>query len=129
MVMQSFGATARSTEVGTLDRAQSSTVNGHDREREWLGLVPVAFGRSGLTHKAAAAELEMDPGLLSRQLAGVPNAHLSFRRMWKLPPEFWQAMATAIAEFYGFPIGMTQQDAEDIAVGRLIREVAHRVRR
>lgn len=128
-MLRSVSTAAASTEVTSLDDRSQPKSTGIDREREWLGLVAIAFGRSGLTHKAAAAELEMDPGLLSRQLSGVANAHLSFRRMWKLPPEFWQAMAVAIAEFYGMPSGMAQQDAEDIAVGRMFREAVQRVRR
>src|ERR687895_551846 len=68
-------------EVTPVDPGRSTTVNEVDREREWLGLVPRAFGKSGLTHKAAAAELEIDRGQLAAQLAGVPNKHLSFRRM------------------------------------------------
>lgn len=119
----------RTTEVSVVDLAQSTTVNSVDREREWLGLVPRAFGRSGLTHKRAAAELEMDPALLSRQLAGAQNAHLSFRKMWKLPPEFWRELIVLLAEFHEITLGGTQQDAEDAAIGRLMREAVKRVTR
>ena len=110
----------------TVDQARSTTVNTVDRERDWLALVPRALGKAGVSHKAAASDLEIDRGLLSAQLSGAPNKHLSWRRMWKLSPEFWAEIIPLICDFHGITINGTRQDAEDAAIGRLVREAVSR---
>jgi hypothetical protein len=123
-----------SREVRAVDRPQSTTVNAVDRTMEWLGLVARAFGRSGLTHKAAAITMEIDPAQLSAQLAGVPQKHLSFGRLSKLGPDFWREMVELICEFHGIePPGMTSDDMEALRIGKaqieLHRQIAKAVSR
>lgn len=115
-------------EVIAVDGAPSTTVNGVDRGREWLGLVARALGKAGVSHKAAAADLEIDPGLFSAQLSGAEGKHLSFGRMRNLPPAFWRELIVLVADFHEIPIGGTQQDTEDAAIGRLVREAVTRCR-
>lgn len=115
-------------EVIAVDGAPSTTVNAVDRGREWLGLVARALGKAGVSHKAAAADLAIDPGLFSAQLAGAEGKHLSFGRMRNLSPAFWRELIVLIADFHGLPLGSTQQDVEDAAIGRLVREAVTRCR-
>lgn len=115
-------------EVRPVDGGPSTTVNAVDRMREWIGLVPRALGKSGVSHKTAAADMAIDPGLLSAQLGGAAGKHLSFGRMGSLPPAFWRELIFLIAEFHEIPIGGTQQDAEDAAIGRCVREAVSRCR-
>lgn len=93
---------------------------------EWRGLVGRAFGRSGLTQKVAASELGITESALSKQLAGAE--HLSFWRMHSLPVEFWRELIVQIAEFHAITLSGTQQDAEDAAIGRLVRDAVKRCR-
>lgn len=111
-------------EVRPVDGPASTMVKSVD----WLGLVSRALGKSGITHKAAASDMEIDQGLLSAQLSGASGKHLSWGRMGKLPPEFWAELIVLIAEFHDITVGGTRQDAEDAAVGRLVREVVTRCR-
>lgn len=97
-----------------------------NRLAEWRALVCKSLGRAGLSQKAAAADLGVTESALSKQLAGAE--HLSFWRMASLPPEFWRELILQVAEFHDLTIGSTQQDAEDAAVGRLVREVVGRCR-
>jgi hypothetical protein len=93
---------------------------------DWRALVGQAIGRAGFSHKEIAATLDITQSAFSKQLSGLE--HLSFWRMFSLPPEFWQEMVTLICEFHGLQIGMTQQDQEDMAAGRAFREAVQRVR-
>lgn len=114
--------------VTKVDGTPSSTVTKVDRSRDWLQLVSRALGKSGLSHKAAAAEMDIDRGLLSAQLTGVPGKHLSWSRMGALPPEFWRELILLVLDFHDITIGTTQKDAEDAAIGRLVREAVGRCR-
>jgi len=116
----------RSTAVNRLDGASPTAVTDVDREREWLGLVGRAFGKSGLTHKAAAITMETDAGQLSAQLAGAPHKHLSFRKMVKLGPDFWLEMILLIVEFYELSLAGTERDRRDLETGRALRAVCQR---
>jgi hypothetical protein len=107
-------------EVIPVDGPTSTTVK--NRDREWLGLISRAFGRAGISHKAAAAEMEIDPGLLSAQLSGAPGKHLSWLRLGKLPPEFWQEVILLMCEYHEITIGQTVQERTDMEVGKLFRE-------
>jgi hypothetical protein len=115
-------------EVIAVDGGPSTTVNGVDRSAEWRGLVPRALGKAGVSHKAAAVDMAIDPGLLSAQLSGVPGKHLSWLRMGSLPPAFWRELIVLIAEFHDITIGTTPRDTADAAVGRLVREIVGRCR-
>lgn len=110
-------------EIIAVDARPSTTVNERDHARDWLGLVVRAFGKSGLTHKAAAAEMELDPGLLSAQLSGVPGKHLSWLRLGKLPASFWQELLVLVAEYHRLTIGQSVQERTDQELGRGLREL------
>ena len=120
----------RSTSVKSVDPGQLTPTNAvdRDRERHWLSLVVRAFAKAGLTHKAAAITMETDAGLLSAQLSGVPNKHLSFRKMHRLGPEFWRELILLILDFHQITVGASQRDQDDAAIGRAIREVVARCR-
>lgn len=113
------------TEVQSLDRPRSSPVQSMDRER-WAQLPGIALAKAGIARKAAAADMELDPSLLTAQLAG--KKHLSWLRIGSLPPEFWRELILLIVEFHAITVGGTQQDQEDAAVGRLVREAVSRCR-
>ena len=116
-------------EVRPLDDGPSTDVNEVDRRREWLGLVPLALGKAGISQKAAAVDMDgIDPGLLSAQLAGVPGKHLSWTRMGGLPPAFWRELILLILDFHAITIGASQQDVDDAHIGRLVREAVQRCR-
>ena len=110
-------------EVQTLDRPRSSAVQPMDR---WSELPGIALGRAGISRKAAAVDMALDPSLLSAQLAG--KKHLSWLRLGSLPPAFWQELILLIIEFHGLTVGGTRQDQEDCAIGRLVREAVTRCR-
>jgi hypothetical protein len=113
-------------EVTAVDRAASRAVTDGDREHDWLALVPRAMGKSGLSHKAMAIDLDMDRGLLSAQLLGAPNKHLSFRRMWRLSPDFWRELVLLIIDFYGITLALSDQDRRDLELGRTVRQALER---
>lgn len=111
------------TEVQTMDRRQSTAVQSMDCER-WAQLPGIALAKAGIPRKAAAADMELDPSLLTAQLSG--KKHLSWFRMGMLPREFWQELVLAIIEFHELAIGGSQRDVEDAAIGRLVREAVQR---
>lgn len=113
-------------EVTVRDADRSRAVTSDDRDGDWLALVPRAMGKCGLSHKAMAIDLEIDRGLLSAQLLGAPNKHLSFRRMWRLSPEFWRELILLIIDFYGLAIAATEQERRDAELGRTVREALER---
>lgn len=113
-------------EVTGGDARRSPVVTDCDREANWLGLVTRAMGRCGLSHKAMAIEMDVDRGLLSAQLLGAPNKHLSFRRMHTLSREFWRELVILIIDFYQLEIGVSEQDRRDLAYGREMREAHER---
>jgi hypothetical protein len=90
----------------------------------WLGLVGKALVRIGWSQKRTALEIGVPETQFSRQLAGLE--HLSFKRMFALPPEFWAEILPLIAEYHGISVGVTKQEAEDAAIGRLVREAVTR---
>ncbi len=109
-----------------ISRDERPAVDRVARERDWLSLVPRALGKAGVSHKAAASDLEIDQGLLSAQLSGAPNKHFSWRRMHSLPPAFWQELVLLIIDFYDLQIGMTEIDRRDCELGRTIRQALER---
>lgn len=113
------------TEVHSMDRERSTAVQSMDQER-WAQIPGIALAKAGIQRKAAAADMELDPSLLTAQLAG--KKHLSWLRMGNLPPAFWRELILQIAEFHNITVSGTQQDAEDAAVGRMVREVVGRCR-
>lgn len=120
---RSVNGTLGPMELQPLGSASPSVPN---RLGEWRALVSKSLGRAGLSQKAAAADLGITESALSKQLSGME--HLSFWRMAGLPPAFWRELILLLVEFHGITIGSTQQDAEDAAVGRLVREVVTRCR-
>jgi hypothetical protein len=70
------------------------------------------------------------PQQFSTQLRGRDGEHLSFTRMRNLSPEFWRELILLILDFHDITVGQTsQQDLDDAAVGRLVREVVGRCSR
>jgi hypothetical protein len=123
---RSLSAAFASPEVTLGDSPLSRGVTGGDSELIWLGLVGRALGRCGLSVKAAALTMEIDRPQLSRQLAGAPHHHLSFRRMLRLGPEFWQEIIPLIVEFHGLTLHDSPQERADAEIGRLVREAVTR---
>lgn len=114
--------------LGPMELKALSTGHETDRNRlsEWRGLVVRALGKSSTSQKRGAADLGITEGQFSRQLSGAE--HLSFWRMESLPIEFWQELLELIADFKGISLSGTKQDAEDAAIGRLVREAVTRCR-
>jgi hypothetical protein len=46
--------------------------------------------------------------------------------MWRWSPKFWRELLVQICDFHDITIGQTQRDAEDAAIGRLVREAVQR---
>lgn len=115
-------------ELKTVHRERLTPVNEVDQDREWLGLFARACGKAGLSLTAAAGSMLIGLPQLSAQCSAIEDKHLSFRRMRRLPPEFWRELILLIAEFHDITLGGTQQDAEDAAIGRLVREAVNRCR-
>ncbi len=111
------------TEVHTLDRPRSTAVQSVDRDR-WMTLPGIGLAKAGIQRKAAAADMELDPSLLTAQLAG--KKHLSWLRMGRLPREFWVELVTLICEFHDITIGQSVQERTDCEIGRLVREAVTR---
>jgi hypothetical protein len=103
-------------------------VNEVDRDREWLALFPLAVAKAGLSMTQAAGKMLIGLPQLSTQCSPEEDKHLSFRRMRRLPPEFWRELILLIVDFHDITIGSSQQDADDAAIGRLVREVVTRCR-
>lgn len=120
---RSLNGTLGPMEIKGLSTAVESD---HKEVSDWRALVCRAFGKAGLSQKRAASDLGITEGQLSRQLGGAE--HLSFWRMASLPPAFWRELILLIVEFHDITVGGTQQDAEDAAVGRLVREAVNRCR-
>lgn len=114
-------------EVKGVDSAVPTTANAVDTERRWLRLVPAALGKIGLNHDGARRTMDVDAGVFSAQLNAAPNRHLSFRKMVHLGPEFWAEMIDLILDFHGLtPRGLSAQDAEDMKLGRMFRQMVQR---
>lgn len=111
------------TEVQTLDRSRSSAVQSMD---QWAQLPGIALAKAGIQRKAAAADMGLDPSLLTAQLAG--KKHLSWLRLGSLPPAFWQELILLLVEFHGLTIGASARDLDDAAIGRCVREAVSRCR-
>lgn len=96
--------------------------------QDWLALFDLARGKAGMSQKSAASDMGITAQQLSTQMSGREGEHVSFTRMRNLPPEFWRELILLIADFHHITIGGTQQDAEDVKLGRLVREVVTRCR-
>jgi len=63
------------------------------RDLDIVAAVGKALAASGLSHKDAAALMDLDKAHWSRQLNGADNQHISFQRMVRsLPRAFWLAL-------------------------------------
>lgn len=113
-------------EVKTVNRERLTPVNSDNREREWLGLIGRAAGKALLSHDQLAGCLGISAPHLSAQLSAVESKHFSYRRMWKLPPEFWGELVTLICEFHDITIGQSVQERTDGEIGRLVREAVQK---
>ena len=111
------------TEVHTVDRQRSTAVQPMDRER-WAQIPGIALAKAGIQRKAAAADMELDPSLLTAQLSG--KKHLSWLRMGMLPPAFWRELILLICDFYDIALAGTEQDRRDLETGRALRNVVER---
>lgn len=116
------------TEVASVDRAvtavdrhASTTVN--DRDRDWLDLVARALGKAGISQKAAAIDMGIDPGLLSAQLSAGSGKHLSWLRLGRLPAAFWTELIPMLAEWHALAFGTNEQAQQDALLGARVREV------
>lgn len=63
-----------------------------------LGLVARAIDRT-MPRKAAAIDMQMDRGQLTRELTG--DGHLSIKRLGALPEQFWLTLADELREHFG----------------------------
>lgn len=63
--------------------------------------VIAALNDAQLSHKEAAALMGISEPVLSRQLSGEPNTHLSLWRLAALPESFWDAFDIRRAERRG----------------------------
>ena len=118
------------TEVMSVDRspqARSTPVN--DRDRDWLDLVSSALGRAGISQKAAAIDMGIDPGLLSAQLTPGSGKHLSWLRLGKLSSAFWNELIPMLAEWHDLSFGSNEQARQDAVLGAKARELCHLLRR
>jgi hypothetical protein len=111
-------------QVHTLDRPRSTAVHSLDCDR-WATLPGIGLAKAGIQRKAAAADMELDPSLLTAQLTG--KKHLSWLRMGLLPREFWIELVTLICEFHEISFGQTPQERVDIEIGRAFRESVMKV--
>ena len=110
-----------------LDRVQSGPCSGLKSLQDWKALVGRAFGRAGLSHKVAAADLGITPQQLSNQLSLQGKEHLSFWRMHGLSRDCWRELVLLVIEFYALDIGVSERDRADLEVGRSLRELVTRV--
>jgi hypothetical protein len=93
---------------------------------DWRAMVSRAFAAAGLTQKEAAGLLDVTQSALSKQLAGLE--HLSFWRMFSLPPEVWKELVDAICAMHGIqPPGVSQEDQELIRIGRAQVELSRQI--
>lgn len=115
-----------------LERVQTGSDSRLKSLQTWKDMVPAAMAKARYSGKRTAGDLEISESQFGNQLAydGTPEHrdHLSFWRMRHLPPEFWRELIFLIADFHNIPIGGTQQDAEDAAIGRCVREAVSRCR-
>lgn len=114
-----------------LERVQSGSDTGLNSLQRWKDMVPTAMSRALRSGKRTAGDLGISEQQFSSQLAydGQDRRdHLSFWRMRNLPPEFWRELIVLIADFHNITIGGTQQDIEDAAIGRCVREAVKRCR-
>lgn len=77
--------------------------------------ISIALDRAGISHKAAALTMGIDPAQWSRQLHG--DGHISFQRLQKLSAEFWREFLPLLAS--PLQLTMSHQDFADYAMLRI----------
>ena len=77
--------------------------------------ISIALDRAGISHKAAALTMGIDPAQWSRQLHG--DGHISFQRLQKLSAEFWREFLPLLAS--PLQLTMSHQDFADFAMLRI----------
>uniref|UniRef100_A0A6M3J9C7 XRE family transcriptional regulator n=1 Tax=viral metagenome TaxID=1070528 RepID=A0A6M3J9C7_9ZZZZ len=73
-----------------------------DEERELIGDVELALTRAGISHKAAALDMQIDLSLWTRQRHG--DGHISLKRLARLPEGFWREFIALRADRYGVTV-------------------------
>jgi hypothetical protein len=84
--------------------------------------ISIALDRAGISHKAAALTMGIDPAQWSRQLHG--DGHISFQRLQKLSAEFWREFLPLLAS--PLQLTMSHQDFADFAmlkIAALVQEI------
>jgi hypothetical protein len=84
--------------------------------------ISIALDRAGISHKAAALTMGIDPAQWSRQLHG--DGHISFQRLQKLSAEFWREFLPLLAS--PLQLTMSHQDLADFAmlkIAALVQEI------
>jgi hypothetical protein len=109
-----------------LVKVREGSCSGTKSLQDWQGVVDVARARAHLSQKLMAADMGISQQQLSDQLAGRDGAHLSFWRMFGLPPAFWQELVLLIIEFYDLQLGLSEIDRRDLEFGRSLREMLQR---
>lgn len=113
-----------------VDRAEntgSTTVNLDAAEAplgqlDLASAISIALDRAGISHKAAALTMGIDPAQWSRQLHG--DGHISFQRLQKLSAEFWREFLPLLAS--PLQLTMSHQDFADFAmlkIAALVQEI------
>lgn len=76
-------------------------------------VINIALARAGLSLKEAAAHMDLDASLWSRQLQG-KGANIDFRKLLLLPIPFWRELIALLAE--PAQLAVTHEDMAEIAL-------------
>ncbi len=71
-----------------------------DVRRQHETMLRNALEHAHLTMQQASAEAEINQAQFTRQIQGLEG---SLKRLWMLPPVFWQWYALELLAFYGLP--------------------------
>jgi hypothetical protein len=103
---ESAHATVRNSEAAPLQDLDLATA------------VSQALTRAGLSHKEAAALMNLDRAHWSRQINGNDGQHISLQRLTKLPRQFWVEFLQQLAPALDLVVG--QPDVSDRALHHLM---------
>lgn len=110
---------APSTEVQSQQNQPSIAVHSTDDGGQTLSIdasvaINLALSRAGLSLKEAAARMDLDASLWSRQLQGGKGANIDFRKLLLLPISFWREFIPLLAE--PAQLAVTHEDLAEIAL-------------
>src|SRR5690349_14940187 len=116
-----------STPRNSVENTGSISINSHADEAplgqlDLASAISIALDRAGISHKAAALTMGIDPAQWSRQLHG--DGHISFQRLQKLSAEFWREFLPLLAS--PLQLTMSHQDFADFAmlkIAALVQEI------